>query len=240
VTASSSAPLAADGQVTLTVRGGGTLDVEAGAVARFGRASAVDLAVGRSPEDLLISRVAGYVDRRGGRVRVANTSSSGKILRVVPPEGAPITLPAAALWSAPAGSTAVELPGRVMTWVVDLWVEATLRTGPATDIADDPATDLLADLSDEEREVLAAVCAPLLRVPTLSQPNGYNEAAALLPGVTAKAIERRIDKLIERLVAVGTPGLAQGRWRIGSLAQLAVDHGLVVPADLDFLAARRS
>ena len=157
----------------------------------------------------------------------------------MPGTGAPLLLPPAALWAPPAGSSVIELPGRVRTWILEVEVDTVTGTGPPVGITADPATDLVADLTDDERDALAAVCAPLLRVPAQSQPNGYAQAAALIPGVSAKAIERRIDKLSERLLERGTPGLAEGRWRIGSLAQLAVHHGLVVPADLDLLAARR-
>ena len=224
--------------VTVTARGAAPCVVERGAVARFGRSSRAEVVVGRDPEDLLVSRAAGYVDHRSARVRIANTSTSGKLLRIVPPSGPPVSLPAAALWPAPLGSSTVEIAGRIQTWLVEVTVASTDVTRPPSHLAGEPATDLVAELSDDERAALAAVCAPLLRVPAQSQPNGYEEAARLVPGVSAKAIERRLDKLSERLLERGTPGLAEGRWRLGSLAQLAVHHGVVVPADLDLLAAR--
>jgi hypothetical protein len=224
--------------VTVTVRGTAPCVIDRGSVARFGRSSRVEAVIGRDPEDLLVSRTAGYVDHRSARVRIANTSTSGKLLRVVPPSGPPVPLAPAALWSAPVGMSTIEVPGRVRTWLVDVSVMATEETGPPSHVDGEPETDLVADLSDDERDALAAVCAPLLRVPAQSQPNGYAEAARLVPGASAKAIERRLDKLAERLLERGTPGLAEGRWRLGSLAQLAVHHGLVVPADLDLLRAR--
>jgi len=229
---------AAPGPVTIAARGATPCVVERGSVARFGRSSRVEVAVGRDPEDRLVSRVAGYVDHRDARVRIANTSTSGKLLRIVPPVGAPVSLPPATLWSAPVGSSVVEMAGRIQTWIVEVAVAATAVTRPPSRLTGEPATDLVAELTDDERAALAAVCAPLLRVPAQSQPNGYQEAAALVPDMSAKAIERRLDKLSERLLEKGTPGLAEGRWRLGSLAQLAVHHGLVVPADLDLLAAR--
>jgi hypothetical protein len=229
-----------DDVVTLAVRGGRTVVVEAGRVARFGRSSRVELPIAQVPEDALVSRRAGFVDRRDGRVAVANTSTSGKLMRLVPPSGAPFPLAPAARWSAPSGATSIELVGCVRSWVVELVVRTVRRTEPAEADGPTAATDMLVELTDAERLVLAAVCEPLLRVSAKTQPNGPSEAAPLLPGeMTPKAVARRLDGIVDKLIARNAPGLAEGRWRYGSLAHLAVDHGLVVPADVDLLAASR-
>jgi hypothetical protein len=227
------------GCATLSLRGSDVTAVADRAVGRFGRSSTVELPVGLTPEDRLVSRRAGFVDCRATRVRLANTSSSAKPLRVVPPTGAPFVLPAGALWPLPPGATAIEVAGRIRTWIVDITVAGSGPLRATSDLDTAPATDLVADPTDLEREALAAVCAPLLQIPSSDQPNSYEDAAALLPRASAKAIARRLDKLTERLLEAGTPGLAEGRWRLGSLARVAVDHGVVVPADLDLLDARR-
>lgn len=218
------------GQLRWSLGDGGSLSV--------GRQSGCDIRVGSAspgPEDLGVSRRAATLSYAQGRVWIRNDSATQAVY-VRPCVGAEHVLDRRGdIVSVAAESLDVVIEGQVLTYrlVVELTGEAPIPGYEEPETVS-PVTRAALPLTARERQLLTAVCEPLL-VPSAhrARPASYREAAARL-GLSEHTVRNQLDELRNRLAQMGIPGLF-GPEAKDALARYAVRSCSITVAHIDGL-----
>jgi hypothetical protein len=137
--------------------------------------------------------------------------------------------------SVAAESLDVVIEGQVLTYrlVVELTGEAPIPGYEEPETVS-PVTRAALPLTARERQLLTAVCEPLL-VPSAhrARPASYREAAARL-GLSEHTVRNQLDELRNRLAQMGIPGLF-GPEAKDALARYAVRSCSITVAHIDGL-----
>jgi hypothetical protein len=233
--------------VRLVVRCDGVTSIlEPGESLHFGRQPANnDIVIGSArkegSEDTLVSRLAGSIENRPGQIAIANTSTFEPFdIVAIEQPGRPRHAAVGDTLVMDTRDIDVRVPGQIRTYVLEVRLEQQV-TGPAVATTAPPQygippTEGPLTLSIERRLDLAALCAPLFDRPGSRAKAASYRQGAELRGISRKALEKRIEHLVDELRRSGAVGgLEQGGDVKQALCEHAMRTGSVTANDLDSL-----
>lgn len=222
---------------TVTLHPNGALPrsftVDADNPLRFGRVER-DGIVGLDPNDSAISRAAGTIGWRDGHWVIDNTSTKRPLVLELPRQVRHQTLPpgAAQILDGPA---LILVPGAVATHDLHVDVPTTAAPDATTGGGTDLPLTVAWQLTEGETRALAALAAGYLRRWPRHDPNplSYADAAALTDSTPA-GVRRHSERVRERLVDEGVPGL-QGTHGLRALIEYLIDTAMLHIGHLELL-----
>lgn len=216
--------------------------VAEGDVLTFGRAADLVLDDANPYLHRLVGRFffhadAWWLENLGSHVAVDLATTDGAVVHLPPcadPAAPPVTIVPRGRFSLTfeAGGTNYQIDGEAPSRPASIGAGADDRTGPAT------ATFGHVPLTDEERQLLVALCRPVLLDPTVGPDSlAANRELARELDWSASKFNRKLDYLCTRLTKVGVRGLQGGRgseavnrrWR---LVEHAVSSRMITADDL--------
>jgi len=204
----------------------------------FGRADADDV-VGLDPNDMGISAVAGSVEKAWGLWWVVNRSAKRRLLLDIGEGGLPQQLGCGQRHAISVAHLSILVPGVIYTHRLDVVVPITDLVRDAGRLSSGTITGEVG-LSERDRDAVVALLSGYLEAFPRRQarPRTYQQAAELLgPPWTRTTVRKQIERLKQRLAGLGV--YFEGPQANFDLADHLIGNGLLCPADLDRLSARR-